>query len=256
MRRSGMAVLVVLAWTCSVQGRSKDAETAPLPGPLNLSRVALFKNGFGFFVGQASLSADGTESSFLLPAVPVHGTFWLSYPADVNLVSVVTEKVRSKGELLEAITIPEILKANVGRRVRITLDEKPISGRIAYFTEDRRCPDHPALCARRPRDRRGPPGDLASLMTPDSCLSTRAATRSASIPANIDHVAFPDGKIQRHFARTRDAVAIHVRAAEPVRDRSLTVSFLAKGIAWTPSYLVDLVRPEKGDALSQSSDRQ
>ena len=64
-------------------------------------------------------------------------------------------------------------------------------------------------------------------------------------PRSIEHVAFPDGKIQRHFARTRDAVAIHVRTAEPARDRSLTVSFLAKGIAWTPSYLVDIVGQEK-----------
>ncbi len=239
MRRSWMAVLAISALACSVQGQSGELETSPLPEPLNLERVALFKNGFGFFVGQAALPADGNESGFLLPAVPVHGAFWLSYPPDVNLASVTAEKVRSKGERLEAITIPEILKANIGRRVRITIDEKLISGRIVYFTEDRRtpiimpyAPGVPETGAERPEI--WPPYDTGLVI-----IDTGGDALSLD-PRSVEQVVFPDGKIQWHFARTRDAVAVRVRTAGPSQDRSLTVSFLAKGIAWTPSYLVDV----------------
>jgi hypothetical protein len=200
--------------------------------------VALFKNGFGFFISRAELPADRAESSFLLPAVPVHGTFWLAYPPDLRLVSVVAERAQAEGERLEAITIPEILKANVGRQVRITLDEQQISGRITHFTEDRRrpriMPFGPDVPEAAERPQIWPPYETGLAL-----IDVDGATLSLD-PREIRHVTFPDGDPQRHFARTRDAVAIHVQTAAPTRQQGLTVSFLARGIAWAPSYLVDL----------------
>lgn len=238
MRRIGVFVLVVCALAAAVQGRSKTAEPSPSAEPLDLTQVALFKNGFGFFVGQAALPAGEDGLRFLLPAVPVQGTFWLSYPADVNVTAVVARKVQSRGGQREAITIPEILRANVGRRVRITIDEQQISGRITHFTQDRRfprilpyAPGAPEAGMERPEI--WPPYELGLVL-----IQTSSGTLSLN-PQSIEHVTFLEGDVRRHFARTRDTVEVHVQAA-PRQQQNITVSFLAKGITWTPSYLVEI----------------
>jgi hypothetical protein len=233
-----MALPLIAVLACGAYGGSDAVESAQ-PGQLDLARVTLFKNGFGFFVGQAALPADQDGMSFLLPVVPAQGTFWLSHPPDVNLVSVTAEKVKSEGQRLEAITIPEILKANVGKRVRITIEKKQVTGRIQGFTQDRRLPrilPYAAGVSDAAMDRPEvwPPIETGLLL-----LDVSSGTLTLD-PQTIQHVAFPDGDVQRHFARTIDAVAIHVRTEAPARQQALTASFLAKGIAWTPSYLVDI----------------
>lgn len=214
------------------------AESPAPPERLDLRQVALFKNGFGFFVGRAELPADRVESSFLLPAVPVHGTFWVAYPPDLRLVSVVAERTQAEGERLEAITIPEILRANVGRRVRVTLDEQQITGRITHFTQDRRrpriMPFAPDAAEIAERGQIWPPPETGLVL-----IDVDGDTLSLD-PRDIRHVTFLDDEVRRHFARTRDAVAVHVQTAAPAQQQGLTVSFLARGIAWAPSYLVDL----------------
>lgn len=237
MRRIGAVLLLISILTCNLRGDSGDESTPP--EPLNLGRVTLFKNGFGFFVGQVPLPADEGEMRFLLPVVPSQGTFWLSHPPDVNLVSVVAERTQSQGQRLEAITIPEILKANVGKRVRITIDEKQVTGRIAYFTQDRRLPRILPYAAGVPdvgmdRPEIWPPYETGLVL-----VSTDKGTLSLD-PQSIQHVTFLDDDVQRHFTRTIDAVAIHVQAAGLAKEQPVTVSFLAKGVAWTPSYLVDI----------------
>ncbi len=247
MSRTWLMALIAAALTGAVPGRSQTIRPLELrepPQSLDLRQVALFKNGFGFFVGRATFPAGERAMSFLLPAVPVHGTFWLSYPADINLASVVAEKVESQGEMREAITIPEILRANVGRQVRITIDEKQISGRLRYFTSDRRmprimpyAPGLPEGDIRRPEI--WPPYEFGLAI-----IESEAGTFSLD-PRSVEHVMFLDGPVRRHFPRTRDAVEIYVQAAQPMDRQSLTVSFLAKGITWTPSYLVDISGEKK-----------
>jgi|GEM_PF-242646 len=239
MRHAWMVATIISAVTCGVQGHSENPESGIVPQRLSLRRVALFKNGFGFFVGETTLSDDEDETSFLLPAVPVQGTFWLSHPPDVNLVSVVAEKVESEGQRLEAITIPEILKANVGKRVRVTIDEKQISGRIMHFTQDRRLPRIMAYAPGVPEGGMDRPEIWPPFETGLVLIQVSGGVLSLD-PQSIQHVTFLDDDVKRHFTRRVDAVAVRVRTAEPAQGQSVTVSFLAKGIAWTPSYLVDI----------------
>lgn len=239
MKRVWMVVLIVWALAGGVQGRSQNDESAMASQRLNLRQVTLFKNGFGFFVGQTTLSADENGTNFLLPAAPVQGTFWLSHPPDVNLASVVAEKVESEGPRLEAITIPEILKANVGKRVRVTIDEKQVSGRIMHFNQDRRLPRIMAYEPGVPEGGMDRPEIWPPFETGLVLIQVSGSVLSLD-PQSIQHVTFLDDDVERHFTRTVDAVAVRVRTTEPARGQSVTVSFLAKGIAWTPSYLVDI----------------
>jgi len=250
MRHWGMAQLLIAILACGAYGGSDVAESAQL-GRLDLARVTLFENGFGFFVGQAALPADQDGMSFLLPVVPAQGTFWLSHPPDVNLVSVTTEKVKSRGQRLEAITIPEILKANVGKRVRITVDRKQIAGRIAYFTQDRRMPTILPYTPGVSEDGTERSGIWPPYETGLVIVNTDTGIVSLD-PQSIQHVTFLENDVRRHFTRTVDAVAIRVRTGKLAGRPTLTASFLAKGIAWTPSYLVDIRGQGKATLSAQA----
>ncbi len=251
MKRTAYTAMMLLVAVLASEacGRMEPAE--PVAQPLNLTQAALFKNGFGFFVGQVAFPADKTALRFLLPAVPSQGTFWLSYPPEIKLTSVVARKARSQGESREAITIPEILKANVGRQVRITIGEKQISGRITYVTEDHRMlrPLTDTLPAPQVDDEQRaiwPPFDQGLVI-----LDAEGGTVSLD-PRSVEQVLFPEGRVQRSFARTTEAVEVRVQTDKPLKGQSLTVSFLAKGIAWTPSYLVDISNEKQAQFSAQA----
>ncbi|MBM4029100.1 MAG: hypothetical protein FJ280_27445 [Planctomycetes bacterium] len=138
-RMSARAVVLVVALAAgSVLGAAAPTRLTTEMQPLTLRQMALFKNGLGFFVGEVALPAGQTALRFALPAVPSQGTFWLSYPAQVRPQNIVARRTEAAGKMLEAISIPEILKANIGREVRLIVDAKVISGRITGFTQDRR----------------------------------------------------------------------------------------------------------------------
>jgi len=244
-----IGAVMAAALAGAVYGRSQAAE--PLAEPLDLRQTALFKNGFGFFVGQATFPAGQSSLHFILPAVPVQGTFWLSYPADVALSSAVAERIDSAGETLEAITIAEILKANVGKRVRVTVDEKDISGRIIDFTEDRRMPRimpyAPGLPEPQAEGREiWPPYEIGLAV-----IDVNGGTFCLN-PQSVQHVTFPDGDVSQRFARTRQTVAVRIQAGKPPTSRSITVSFLAKGITWSPSYFVDISGEDKAQLSAKA----
>lgn len=232
--------LIAAGLTLYAYGRSGTNQAGPSPEPLNLRQVALFKNGLGFFVGEATFPAGETMLRFVLPAAPSHGTFWLSYPADAPPTSVVARKAETEGEMLEAITIPEILRANVGRRVRLTVQEnREITGRITGFTEGRRgirpLPYEPGV----QEVGRESPAIWPPYFEPGLVIIAVDNGTFCLNPQTIQHVTFLDGKVQRRFARTRETVEVVVQAAKP-QTRGLTVSFLTRGITWAPSYMVDI----------------
>ena len=55
------------------------------PG-ITVKRVALFKNGLGYFSAQVVLPEDSTTVSIGQLPVPSLGTFWVHYPQDVEVV--------------------------------------------------------------------------------------------------------------------------------------------------------------------------
>jgi hypothetical protein len=231
-----IAVLAAALLAGTAPGRSGPTRLAEMTTPLDLRQVALFKNGLGFFVGQAVLPAGETSVRFLLPAAPSHGTFWLSYPPQVRLTSIVARKVKVEGETHEAMTILEILKANMGREVQLTVQEKVIFGRVVDVTEGpgpiRPLSSASAAPAGRP--------EIVPLYEPGLVILDVDGGRLCLDPRTIRHVLFPAGEIQRRFADTMETVEVRVQTDGPTDGLTLTVSFLARGITWAPSYLVDL----------------
>lgn len=68
--------------------------------------------------------------------VPVHGTFWLLTPASITLQSVIA----AEGELthtVAAVTLPELLRANIGEMVEVKTADGWLKGKLVSVAEDR-----------------------------------------------------------------------------------------------------------------------
>jgi hypothetical protein len=220
------------------------AQSPPPAMSLDIEQVALFKNGLGFFTGQITCPAGQTQLRIALPAAPAHGTLWISYPAEVDLTSVVAKDVES-AETQDAITIPELLRANVGRSARIALGDREITGVITYFAQDRQ-PNQDELYP--PRSPVGPargydyraPQQPAALMT----IQTESGLVGVD-PRAVTGVTFTGSSAEQKVPRSVRQTELDVRLNRAADGLKLAVTFLAKGVTWAPSYLVDITEEGK-----------
>jgi hypothetical protein len=234
------AVLIAAGLAFLLSERTTTAET--VPPPLNVQQVALFKNGLGFFIGQFACPADKASFQVALPVAPSHGTFWVSYPPDLALTSVVARQVES-GQTLEAVTVAEMLRANPGKKVRLVIGDKEVAGTIKYVAETRNMPrPDPYQPGQRtaPADYQPWQPQQASLLI----LDTENGELSLD-PRAVTQAIFVDGGAERRFVARDKSAVLSVQLKNPAPGQKLTVTFLAKGITWAPSYLVDITDSAK-----------
>jgi len=243
MRRTLCATITVIitAFTFIHRGQAGAAEPVTPVQALELKQLSLFKNGLGFFVGQVACPETDTSFQIALPVAPSHGTLWISYPADLPVAGIVAGQVDSV-ESVEAVSIEEMLRANVGRRVRLTVNDKEITGRIAYVARDREPPvPNPYGPGRESAESTyGRPWRPAGLIT----LETDAGELSFN-PATVAQMTVLDGPANRRLPGQGKSAVLRVRLKAPAPGRKLTVSYLAKGVAWAPSYVVDISDEQK-----------
>jgi hypothetical protein len=218
------------------------AKAWPPAQPLGLKQVALFKNGLGFFVAETTCPADRADFHVSLPAVPAHGTFWISYPSDVDLTSAIARET-DWDESIEAMTIPELLAANVGRDVLLTIGDKEFTGTIthcavnsatpaprpSYSSSARSAESYPL----RPR----PPIGAVMIQTEIGVL--------CADPQTVTSVVFVGDNMKRQFTEQTKKAELQVRLRTAAPNRKITVTFLAGGVTWAPSYMVDISDAKK-----------
>lgn len=64
-------------------------------------------------------------------------------------------------------------------------------------------------------------------------------------PDTVTNVTFMDTEIQQSFMRPKKAVRLDVTLAKPVAGQTIGVTYLAKGLTWSPSYMVDISDEDK-----------
>lgn len=232
-------LLVILGLTIQA-----PAQSPPPAMSLDIERVALFKNGLGFFTGQITCPAGQTQLRSALPAAPAHGTLWISYPAEIEMASIIAKEVES-AETQDAITIPELLQANVGRSARIAIGDREITGVIAYFAQNRQAgqgelyPLGPSVGPGRSYDYRAPqqPAALVTIQTELGLVGVD--------PRAVTSVTFMGTSAEQKVPRSVRQTQLEVRLKRAADGRRLAVTFLAKGVTWAPSYLVDITEEGK-----------
>jgi hypothetical protein len=205
-----------------------------------LKRVALFKNGFGFFVREGTLTEDKQVAVLGPFAAPAHGTFWVSAPGRVGFASAVVREVAGS-EDAPAVSIQELLRGNVGKQVKLWMYGQPepsVTGTILAFAPDRPQPPIEPYSMGTPREIFPPGmGEYVLLKTDDGILALQ--------PGNIVRASFTEGAPVTTFPRPSSQIQIEAAFNTPMAGNWLSVSYLAKGIAWAPSYLIDITDPKQ-----------
>jgi hypothetical protein len=232
--------IAILASVCLPLG-AWGAE--PFQAETTLQQVALFKNGLGFFISEAAIPEDAVSFYFTPDAAPSHGTFWVAHPQGVHIKSLIAKPTELE-ERVEVVSIPELLKANVGKRVKLsfrTPEESTVEGTILHFSEDRKMPKPQPYA----------PG-MAGAVVENRGYYNRTNvvmidTGQGQVginPETISRVEFIDAVPARTFAQKNESMQLEIQLESPANGQTLQVSYLGKGVTWAPSYIVDISQEE------------
>lgn len=218
---------------------------APVPSTASLAsvpvkEVTVFKDGHAFVLheGEAPIS-DGSVILDNLPA-PVIGTFW-PYSADPRAkLRSVTAARRTVLVPRTALSISELLDANVGAKVLVR--EKDVSyAATIHAVPARAKPDPiPSLASSSADDARALPPNSAVVKGSIVLLETEDGVKAVPID-RIQDVTFrtaPRESATVEESRGLLTLRLDWPGGEPPKTTRVGMVYLQKGLRWIPSYKV------------------
>jgi hypothetical protein len=234
--------LTLVSAYAATAGDASSADAKP-----KIERIALFKNGLGYATAVATIPEKATSIKIGQLPVPSYGTFWVGYPKNVKVRRLVTAMEMTE-EIGVASSVDELLRLNPGRQVLLHTSSGPngeqttISGTVQpslipaiveppnpYFMDFRRPPERPYY-AGYPQ----PPQPAAIL------IGGAGHDLTAVNPGSILRADFLGGAPINMPTNHQRRPAIRMELEEPAAGSKFSVSYLARGITWVPSYRIDL----------------
>lgn len=219
-----------------------------------VATVAAFKNGLAFVVrsGETPLR-DGWARLDELPPATL-GSLWVSTTSKSGGITDVIAYREKVAADTEAITMSEMLAANIGRSVRVdyvvgsTL--KTAEGKLLAVPADRK-PDEDAMppsppaiySSYRPPGADVARGEIVLLRTMNAENRTALLTlpKSAIVSLEISGDPGVRAKVEQEVARTKLRVGGKPTQAE------ITLACLEKGIVWSPSYRINIADEKQAE---------
>jgi hypothetical protein len=242
MKRTQNSLVLVAAAVLGFAGYV-FAEESATEAKMELKQVSLFKNGLGFFVWEVTIP-EKVKSFYVVPETAAsHGTFWVSYSPKVDVESVVAKEVEAK-EQVEATTVADLLKGNIGRNVKVYFTDKPdvnVDAKLLKVTQEQRnlLPNPYA------------PGRVFDYGNP-SYYGIRnmvfLGTDAGQIAVSADRIArvdFTDKDPAAKYEKKSSRMQLDILLKKAAGGQKITVSCLAKGATWAPSYMIDITEPNK-----------
>jgi hypothetical protein len=232
-------VIVTIGLAILVHSRCDVAKAESAQAEVRLKRVSLFKNGLGFFVLEVTVPSDTDRFSIIPPGRACHGTFWVSHPSKMKLEAVAAEEIESQ-EFVDAVTITDILRANIGSSARLLCRgrEKMVEGKITYVARDDKDIESRAYGAAW-----GGYGGRYDMPSSERSGLMMVETDSGEVcidPANIEKAEFIEGKAKKDVRSDIKSMQLKIKMGADTSGKKLTISYLARGITWAPSYIVDI----------------
>lgn len=237
--RFAIGVLAALIVMFVAVGAGADQ---PSKADVKIERVALFKNGIGHFSSTAVLPKGETVIKIGQLPIPSQGTFWVGYPDDVKIRGLFTS-LEEVAKAMPARSISELLKSNLGKEVTVVTAQNigsPLKGAILDVLLGNASAELPSPY-------------IMGMLNPASDKWNQSYYRSSSlvlIKTKSGTVALDAGTILRADFEGND---ISMSASDEIRQPSIRIelekaskgqevgiSYLARGITWSPSYLIDI----------------
>ena len=248
MRNGAISILVfsvlVLCGLLWAPGTVRAQNPAPPNVDLKIERVALFKNGLGFFISGATLPADARTVRIGQIPVPSLGTFWVSYPKEVKLRNLVTA-MEEYEESTPIDGIAQLIQANPGCKVVLytgPTGADVVEGTVQAIPPKMKVPQPVspyAMSSFLPREGEQFPVSSSGLLL----VKTEKGTVGVN-PGSIQRVYLDKSDAATTLPVKQKRPCIRAEFEQPAGGQKLSVSYLAKGITWSPSYLVDLSDPQ------------
>ncbi|MCP4580423.1 MAG: hypothetical protein GY839_02315, partial [candidate division Zixibacteria bacterium] len=211
---------------------------------VKIERIALFKNGLGYFTSSATLPKGATTIKIRQLPTPSHGTFWVGYPQDLEVRGLFTG-MENVNETVPARSIAELLQCNSGRKVTISTDSNDmpaITGTVVSVTLRDKRTESPSPyfmdIRRSSSSRRNQPYQATSLVV--------IKTKSGNVALNAGSIVradFEEDDITMSVPSISKQPSIRMELEKAAKGQEIGVSYLARGITWSPSYLIDISDP-------------
>lgn len=201
--------------------------------------LAAFKNGLGFVfrTGETQLQ-DGW--AMIEPVPPaVLGTYWVGTTNPQARVTQVVSFNNQERRPANAVSFGELLAANVGKEVTIvyapTSEAQTIRGTVIAF------PKHASEAPSAPGSFvRNPPPDTSQIVL----LKTSDGQTLALDKTFIRQVTLPGGSAFDLY-RDVDIPRAKIQVSGGEKKAEIALSYIEKGINWSPGYLVDISDPKE-----------
>lgn len=210
---------------------------------LKTKTCAIFKNGVALFVADGDAGVEKDSPTVWLNEVPQpsHGSLWvLTYDKETKVDEVVALREDLKRD---AMTLAEMLQANVGKKVKVQWGEKEISGTIQSVP----VPEKKTPPAAYPGYYSQPYQDVPSLVN----IMTDKGLVSLSIHSIIT-AEFP-ADYNKTFTISLGAKKLKIKVSTSKDTVKLGMSYLQKGITWAPSYLIDISDAKKAKIIMSAT---
>jgi hypothetical protein len=207
--------------------------------------LAAFKNGLGFVFKSGDVRLkDGWARMDEMPAASL-GSLWFGTTSKTGPVTDVISDRQKVAESSEAVTLAELLSANVGKNVAVTYymgnASTRIEGTLLSVPADRQ-PDESPWPPVRPEEYSAyrPPMEIARGEI--VLIRTKTSDKSLILAVNkstIQSVELLDSQeLNSKIEKEEDRIKLHV-GGNP-SSAEITLGYLEKGIIWSPSYRVNI----------------
>lgn len=237
-----ISAAVAVATLIVTSGLAQEKPPDPQRVRPTVKQITLFKNGLAYVELEVKVPKNDGWVQVIPPSLPLHGSYWVAYdPAQLAVKESVAERVKIAEEI-PADSIPALLRANVGRDMILKAGDQEFGGTLISYpgTEAAGAPHSTWPGEEIPEPQ---PGTLVLLKTYRGTVALN--------PASVTQVVF-EGAVAAadKVARTRDENRLRVRVEKAAEGATFVVQYLTHGVAWAPSYRLDL--SDDGKAVLQA----
>jgi len=228
--------LALLVAFCATSGIAAWGEDTPALVETEVARVALFKNGYGYFTCEGALPRGADRIRLDRVPLAALGTLWIA-STDLDASVVDARVVRETETSVRPVTsFDELIRNNVGKSVRIVADEEFV-GEILPF------PESPGPEPDVPQLGHGPVHVPVPPPTPQAAfflLRTAEGKVTALRFGDVRRLELDDDGVFAREVETENRY-LECRLESPAGEGAVFLHYLQAGASWTPGYEIRLV---------------